>query len=292
MSRLPFALLALSALAACATTGEGSAQNATQTLAGNNEARQSNDTTRDDQRQSERRERREANATAPRRVDHQARSRIVRQDMLTQMAFWAGEYDTFPDDLEAAQQFAESLRKGGRADRAAAVAAEALHRFPNDQPLMMTYGLSQIASHNPQEALRPLAMLAQADPQNWRARSALGVALDQLGRFTEARQAYQEAITLHPDDPALLTNMGVSHLLEGDPDEAEPILRQAAALPNAPPEARQNLAISIALQGRFDEAERLERIDLPPAQVAANMAYLRSLLSDPRSWRDVGHAGN
>ena len=37
---------------------------------------------------------------------------VAREDMLTQMAFWAAEYQTFPNDLEAAQQFAETRSLG------------------------------------------------------------------------------------------------------------------------------------------------------------------------------------
>ena len=131
-------------------------------------------------------------------------------------------------------------------------------------------------------------MVAASQSDNWRVRSALGVALDQLGRFPEARRAYQEALALEPDDPHILVNMGVSHILAGEPQEAETILRQASTIANAPPEARQNLAVAIALQGRFDEAEQIARVDLPPAQAAANVAYLRGLLSDPRRWDELG----
>jgi Flp pilus assembly protein TadD len=258
MSRLPVVLLALSALAGCATTGETASTASA------------------------------VSATTSAPIDRAARTNIVRQEMLTQMAFWAREYTTYPDDLEAKQRFAEALRLGGRADRAAQIANESLQRFPDDQPLMMTYGLAQIAANHPQEALRPLALVSRADPQNWRALSALGVALDQLGRFDEARRAYREALAIRPDDAGVLTNLGVSHLLSGEPADAEPILRQAAAIPNAPAQARQNLAIAVALQGRFDEAEQLERIDLPPPAAAANVAYLRGLLSDPRRWDDLG----
>ena len=77
----------------------------------------------------------------------------------------------------------------------------------------------------------------------------------------------------------------------GEAVEAEAVLRRAAAQPNAPAEARQNLAVAIALQGRFDEAEQIVRIDLPPAQAAANMTYLRGLLSDHRRWDDLGRPG-
>ena len=265
MSRAAFALIAVSALAACATAHQPDANAAAATDA-------------------------QASST-PRHVDRQARQRIAREDMLTQMAFWAGEYQAFPNDLEAAQRFSDSLRRGGRADRAAQIASEALNRFPQDSALLTTYGLALVQAGRPQESLRPLALVAQADAQNWRVRSALGAALDQLGRFDEARRAYQEALAIDPNNARVLTNLGVSHLMAGEPADAEPILRQASAIPNAPPEARQNLAIALALQGRFDEAEQIERIDLPPAQAAENMAYLRGLLNDPRRWGDMRRPG-
>jgi Flp pilus assembly protein TadD len=262
---LPLALLAVSSLGACATMGGGeNAQAAVDTSGAPPGARP---------------------------IDRQARERISREDTLTQMAFWAGEYQTFPNDLEAAKRFSEALRKGGRTDRAAQIAGEALSRFPEDRDLLTTFGYAQIALGRPQQALRPLALVAAGEPQNWRARSALGAALDQLGRFAEARQAYQEALAIEPNNVRVLTNMGVSHIMAGDPADAEAILRQAVAMPGAPAEARQNLAIALALQGRFDEAEQIERIDLPPAQAAQNIQYLRGLLSDPRRWNDVGRPG-
>jgi len=264
MSRLALALLAATSLAACATNGQQRADVDPASAAA-------------DQPQ--------------RHPDRRARADIAHQDMLTQMAFWAGEYDSFPNDLEAAQKFSECLRQAGRADRAVTVAGEALQRFPQDPALLRTYGLAQIAAQDPQDALRPLALLAEADPHDWKVRSALGAALDQLGRYDEARQAYAEALAISPNEVSVIVNEGVSHLMEGDPAAAEPILRQAVAMPNAPPQARQNLAIALALQGKFGEAEQLERIDLPPAQAAANMQYLRGLLSDPHRWGDVGHNG-
>ncbi len=263
--RLPLASLALTGLGACATIGEAQ-QN---TTAGASDPA----------------------SHASRPIDRQARQRIVRSDLLTQMAFWAGEYQTFPNDLEAAQRFSDALRRGGRADRAAEIAGEALGRFPDDKELTLTYGLAQLSAGRPQEALRPLAIAAEGDAQNWRARSALGAALDQIGRFQQARLAYDEALAIVPDNARVLTNLGVSHLMTGEAAEAEAVLRRALAQPDAPPEARQNLAVSIAPQGRFDEAEQIERLELPPAEAAANMTYLRGLLSDQRRWDDLGRPG-
>jgi len=288
MPRFYLALLALPPLAACASMGHTAANaNPQQTAAGtqaDSGADQAQTQAAARGRHAQRAQRQTAQAG---HIDHAARAEIEHEDMLTQMTFWAQEYTNYPDDLEAVQKFSEALRKGGRADRASQVAAEGLQRHAGDTTLLMTYGLSLIASGNPQDALQPLALVAHGDPHDWRSRSALGVALDQLQRYDEARQAYQEALAIKPDDPGVLTNLGVSHLLAGEPQAAEPILRQAVALPGAPPEARQNLAIAVALQGRFDEAERLERIDLPPQVVADNMAYLRGLLNDPHSWSDM-----
>jgi Flp pilus assembly protein TadD len=262
-ARLPLALLAVSSLGACALTDDGRTP-ASAALDG------------------------QISPDAPARgVDRQARERIAREDMLTQMAFWAGEYQTFPNDLEAAQRFSEALRRGGRVDRAVQISAEALNRFPDDRQLLTTYGYAQIASGNPHQALRPLAIVAQAEPENWRVRSGLGAALDQLGRYDEARRAYAEALSLEPENARVLTNMGVSHIMSGEAVEAERFLRQAAAIRGAPPEARQNLAIALALQGRFDEAEQIVRTDLPPQIAAQNIAYLRGLLRDERRWSDL-----
>ena len=56
-------------------------------------------------------------------------------------------------------------------------------------------------------------------------------------------------------------------------------MRRAAAQPQADPQVRQNLALVVGLQGRFEEAETIARADLPPAEAAANVAYLRQMLA-------------
>ncbi len=220
-------------------------------------------------------------------IDRAARDQAGRQDMLSQMTFWAREYQIHPTDLEAAQKFVDALRLGGRSDRAAAVALEALEKHPNDRVLLRSYGLALLVAGKAQDALRPLALAAQADPQDWRIRSAMGAALDQLNRPAEARAAYREALALKADDAGVLTNLGVSYLMTGDAVQAEEALSRAAALSGASAETRVNLAIALALQGKFEEAERIQRVDLPPEMVTANMTYLRALQSDPRRWGEL-----
>ena len=59
--------------------------------------------------------------------------------------------------------------------------------------------------------------------------------------------------------------------------------------PGADARVRQNLALVVGLQGRFAEAETIVKADLPPDEAAANVAYLKQMLSrkdKPRTAQD------
>lgn len=219
-----------------------------------------------------------------------ARAQIVKADTLTQMSFWAKQADQYPDDPIAAAEFVNALRRGRQPDRAVEAGALALQRMPDEKELRRAYAHALLALGRGAESVLILSQLVQEDPQDWRARDALGVALDQAGRPIPARKAYQEALVLVPNSVGVMTNLGVSYLLTGDAAKAEEILRKAVELPGASAETRQNLALAIGLQGRFDEAEDIQRVDLAPEQVASNVSFLRNLLSDGRRWEDLTRA--
>jgi Flp pilus assembly protein TadD len=69
--------------------------------------------------------------------------------------------------------------------------------------------------------------------------------------------------------------------------KAEEVLRQAHASTRADARVRQNLALVVGLQGRFAEAEQIVRADLPADEAAANVAYLKQMLSR----KDDSHMG-
>ena len=87
--------------------------------------------------------------------------------------------------------------------------------------------------------------------------SAEAAILDQIGQKDEARQNYRKALDLKPNEPSILSNLGMSYVLEGDLHTAETYMRSAAQQPNADSRVRQNLALVVGLQGRFDEAEQI-----------------------------------
>jgi Flp pilus assembly protein TadD len=54
---------------------------------------------------------------------------------------------------------------------------------------------------------------------------------------------------------------------------------------------RQNLALAIGLQGRFAEAETIAKGDLPAEEAAANVAYLKQMLSRKDNPRTAARNG-
>jgi Flp pilus assembly protein TadD len=62
-------------------------------------------------------------------------------------------------------------------------------------------------------------------------------------------------------------------------------------MPGATSQIRQNLALVIGLQGRFDEAKAILAADLPPDQVEANLAYIRSMITQQNRWDMIKRTG-
>ena len=126
-----------------------------------------------------------------------------------------------------------------------------------------------------EQALDVLGRAHSPDQPDWHILSAQGAVLDQLGRHAEAQRYYQTALKIVPDEPTVLSNLGLSYALSKDLPNAEATLRRAAEHRSVDPRVRQNLALVVGLQGRFAEAEQIASADLPPDQAAANVAYLR-----------------
>ncbi|NWM35088.1 tetratricopeptide repeat protein, partial [Escherichia coli] len=84
-----------------------------------------------------------------------------------------------------------------------------------------------------------------------RAYSLLGAAYEQVRRFDEARAAWNQALTLSPNNPDVLTNAAMSAATQGDAPGAETLLRRAVAQPNASLKVKLNLAMVLGLQGKM-----------------------------------------
>src|SRR5439155_4217916 len=193
--------------------------------------------------------------------------------------YWAERYRTRPNDAAAALNYAQVLRASGQRAQAVAVLEHASIQNPKNTDLLAGYGRALADVGNYQQALDVLNRAHTPDRPDWRILSVQGAVLDQMGRHEEAQRYYGTALRIVPDEPSVLSNLGLSYALAKDLARAEATLRRAAAQPRVDPRVRQNLALVVGLQGRFSEAEAIARADLPPEEAAANVVYLRQMLS-------------
>ena len=160
----------------------------------------------------------------------------------------------------------------------------AIHNREN-RALLGAYGRALADNGNYPQALEVLNRAHTPDQPDWRILSVQGAVLDQMGRHPDAQRHYASALRLMPDEPSVLSNLGLSYALSKDLPQAEATLRRAAAQRGAEPKVRQNLALVVGLQGRFQEAETIARGDLSPDEAAANVAYLRQMLAQQSDWK-------
>jgi len=194
----------------------------------------------------------------------------------------AGEvYKAGPGNAEAAMRYARALRAIGQRAQAAAVLEQASIRNPKNTAVLGAYGRALADTGNYSQALEVLNRAHTPDQPDWRILSVQGAVLDQMGRHEEARRYYASALRLAPDEPSVLSNLGLSYALSKDLKQAEATLRRATDGTRVDPRVRQNLALVVGLQGRFAEAETIARADLPPEEAAANVAYLKRMLAHP-----------
>jgi Flp pilus assembly protein TadD len=188
-------------------------------------------------------------------------------------------YRANPRDAEAALRYGQALRATGQRSQAVAVFEQATIAHSGNKALLAGYGRALADNGNFQRAFDVLSRAHSPDNPDWRILSVQGTALDQLGRHDEARRYYASAMAIVPDEPSVLSNLGLSYVLSKDLPKAEETLRRAYGSARADARIRQNLGLVVGLQGRFAEAETIVRADLPAEEAAANVAYLKQMLN-------------
>jgi Flp pilus assembly protein TadD len=196
----------------------------------------------------------------------------LRRDLNT----YRERYRANPKDAAAAIQYGQALRASGERAQAVAVLEQAAIANPGNKAV---YGRALAANGNFQQAFDVLSQAHSPQDPDWRILSAQGAVLDQMGRFEEARQYYTNALTIAPDEPSVLSNLGLSYLLSKDLAKAEEVLRRAHSRDEKEPRVRMNLAVVLALEGHQGEAESIVKADLSPDDATARVAELKRLLS-------------
>lgn len=196
---------------------------------------------------------------------------------------WGERYRSNPKDADAGIRYAQALRATEQHTQAVAVLEQVSINNPRNPAVLGAYGRALADTGAFDQALDVLGRAHTPDQPDWRVLSAQGAVLDQMGRHEEARRHYTSALRIVPDEPSVMSNLGLSYALSRNLREAEQTLRRANASNSREPRVRQNLALVVGLQGRFQEAEQIARADLSPEEAAANLDYLRNMLAEQKA---------
>ena len=196
-------------------------------------------------------------------------------------------YEGDPGDRANAIYYAAALRSAGQGAQAVAVIEAALATNRGDGDLNIAYAKALISVGRLEQALSVVDSTIVPEAPDWNALSVKGAILDQMGRNSEARQLYLQAQLSAPAEASLEANLGLSYAMTNDLSDAERHLRRAVQMQGANSTMRQNLALVVGLQGRFDECRALYAAELPPQEVEANLAYVRSVLTQQNRWQAI-----
>jgi Flp pilus assembly protein TadD len=198
---------------------------------------------------------------------------------------WGERYRANPGDPDAAIHYARALRKNGQRPQAVAVLEQAAIQNPKHRGVLDAFGRALADDGHYTQAVDVLGRAQAPGQPDWRILSVQGAALDQMGRHEEAQRYYGTALRLAPDEPSVLSNLGLSYALSKDLVRAETTLRRAAGQPHVDPRVRKNLALVVGLQGRWSEADGIAASGLPPDEGTPHVAHLRQMLALQNGWK-------
>ncbi len=161
---------------------------------------------------------------------------------------------------------------------------------------LATRAQSALASGDLKAAVELAERAVEKTPNDAGFRALLGNCYFAAGRFASAEQAYRDSLTLFPIQPKLVLKLalveigqgrgsdalaaldaarsaldpadyGLAVALAGRPDEAIPVLNDAARAAGADSRVRQNLALAYALSGDWTMARTVAAQDVPPEEL-------------------------
>jgi len=198
---------------------------------------------------------------------------------------WGKIYAERPGEKYASINYARALRALTRYKEAAAVMQTAAVKAPKDFQVLGAYGKALADNGDLMQARDVLSRSYSPDRPNWDFLSAQGSVADRLDDHERAQSFYRQALKIAPNQPAVLSNLGLSFALSKQLPLAEQTLRHAASLPGADLRVRENFALVLALEGKFGEAVQVSERDMSPDQAASNVAAIREMIAQNDSWR-------
>ncbi len=177
-----------------------------------------------------------------------------------------------PDNKEILLGLARNLRNTGGGRTAVEILKSYAVQYGDDPAFLIEFGKAKLAVSEAQGAIQYLKKAIEKGGDDWQAYAALGIGYDLLQSYPEAWEAYEKALALSNNNPAVINNMAISAALNGKLPLAILVLENAPLEARRHPQIRLNLALFYGIKGDLKKAEALAKMDLDDEAVRNNMA--------------------
>jgi len=148
-----------------------------------------------------------------------------------------------PGEIEALLGLARNLRWSQRAPEAALLLEAHRKTFGTDGRYLAELGKVNLIQGQSAVGVDLLEQATHKITDDWRLYSALGIGLDYQANYTAAEMAYNKALEMCPDDPAVINNLGISQGLSGRMDQAIMTLQKALSYGDHTDKIKRNLTL-------------------------------------------------
>ncbi|MFS0828763.1 tetratricopeptide repeat protein [Pseudomonas phoenicis] len=122
----------------------------------------------------------------------------------------------------------EAYSNNDKTTQADQVLQQAIQRYPDDLNLLYSRAMLAEKRNDLAQMEKDLRAILTREPENAMALNALGYTLaDRTTRFDEAKRLIEKALSITPEDPAVLDSLGWVNYRMGNLDDAERALRKA-----------------------------------------------------------------
>ncbi len=180
-----------------------------------------------------------------------------------------------PGNVDALTRIGEADSALGESEAAETSFRQALDRDAGAQRAALGLARLHLRS-DPRQALSDFRRLAVRSPQDPHILTDLGVAYDLLSQSRQAQVAYRQALAIAPNLASAQVDLGLSLAISGDAGKALAILGPLAQGADTSARIRQDYAVAAALDGRSQDASDVLTHDLPKEQVSLALDAYRT----------------
>lgn len=156
-----------------------------------------------------------------------------------------------PTNSQLQLHYADILVRSGKIGPARDVLTKGLASASDPMQIRRGLGALDVLSGRNEQGIAELDKVLTVHPADVRALVDKAVALDLLGKHTEAQQLYSQARAVAPDDPVIANNLALSMALQGQVREARDLLLPFKEADNLPERVKVTMRI---LSGASGEA--------------------------------------